>query len=296
MKLYLDFETQEQIDEQYDLESVLDMETYGRWFDEHSGRARAELRCELDIPFGPTRDETLDVFPAENPDAPVVIFIHGGWWRALSSKVFSFAARGLQANGATVVVTNYSLAPKVSVSEITRQSRAAVAWTYENIARYNGNPERIHVAGHSAGGHQVGMLAVTDWAAEYRLPADVIKSGTPISGLFDLRPFRYSFLQPKLLLTHEVILRESPLFHVPESGWLPPLLLTLGGDESADFHRQTRTFGEAWRAAGGTAETLDQPGRDHITAITDLNDPDSELVRRILELTKTDTAGSPAAG
>lgn len=284
MRLYRDFRTQEQLDAEYDLESVLDMPSYAKWFDERSSAARRELHCELDVPFGPTVDETLDIFPADTPAAPVVVFIHGGWWRSLDSKVFSFAAQGLHARGVTVVVTNYSLAPKVSISEITRQSRAAIAWVHGNIPTYNGDPDRIHVVGHSAGGHQVGMLAITDWAGEYRLPADVIKAGVPVSGLFDLRPFFYSWLQPKLLLTHEQIQRESPLFHVAEAPLLPRLVLTLGAEESEEFYRQSEAFALEWEGSGGQVEWLAQPRRDHITAITGLDNPHSDLTDRILAL------------
>ena len=180
-------------------------------------------------------------------------------------------------------MTNYSLCPKVSVTEITRQSRAAMAWLHQHIAGYNGDPNRIFVAGHSAGGHQVAMLALTDWPGEYGLPADLIKGGIPISGLFDLRPFRYSWLQPKLLLTHEVIEQQSPLFHIPPQGPLPPMLVTLGGDESAEFHRQSAVFVDAWRASGADARTFDQPGKDHITAIAGFEDGDSPLCRAVIE-------------
>ncbi|MDQ3945675.1 MAG: LysR family transcriptional regulator [Actinomycetota bacterium] len=112
---------------------------------------------------------------------------------------------------------------------------------------------------------------------------EAIKGGMPISGLFDLRPFRYSWLQPKLLLTHEVIEQQSPLFHIPRQGSLPPMLVTLGGDESAEFHRQSAAFVEAWRASGADARTFDQPGKDHITAIAGFEDPESELCHAVID-------------
>lgn len=281
MKLYRQFETQEAIDNEYNIElAVGDMRPYVDWFVNGSARARAELDCELDIRFGPTRDETLDVFPAPRPGAPVLLFIHGGYWRALSSKEFSLVARGPVAHGATVVVMNYALCPKVSLAEITRQSRAAVAWIVANIARYNGDPARLFAAGHSAGGHQVGMLVATDWVGEYDLPADVLKGGIPISALFDLRPFRYSWLQPKILLTHELIEQQSPLFHIPAVA--PPLLITLGGDESAEFHRQSEDYLAAWRARGLVASSFAQPGRNHLTAIAGFEDPASALCAAVM--------------
>ncbi|MCC6710037.1 MAG: alpha/beta hydrolase [Gammaproteobacteria bacterium] len=261
------------------------MRPYVEWFVGGSAKARAEFDCVLDVPFGPTRDETLDIFPAKSPNAPVLLFVHGGYWRILSSKEFSLVARGPVAHDVTVVVSNYSLCPKVSLAEITRQSRATVAWIANNIARYNGDASRLFVAGHSAGGHQVGMLAATDWVGEYGLPADVIKGGIPISGLFDLRPFRHSWLQPKLQLDADLIERQSPLFHIPEHA-APPLLVTLGGDESSEFHRQSADYVAAWRARGHRAEEFAQPGKNHLTAIGGFEDKDSDLCRAVMEFIK----------
>ena len=93
MKLYRDFMTQEEIDREYDIESALDMGPYIKWLVEGSAQARADLECHLDVRFGPTLDETVDIFPARSPDAPVLVFIHGGWWRLLSSKEVSLVAR-----------------------------------------------------------------------------------------------------------------------------------------------------------------------------------------------------------
>jgi arylformamidase len=283
MHLYRSFTKQEEIDSEYDLESALNMGPYIEWLLKNSAQTRADLKCQLDQRLGPTLDETVDVYPAARPGAPILVFIHGGWWRFGTSKEFSLVARGPVAHGVTVVVTNYSLCPKVSVAEITRQSRAAIAWVHQHAKLFNGDADRIFVAGHSAGGHQVGMLAITDWEGEYGLPANIIKGGIPISGLFDLRPFRYSWLQPKLLLTHEVIEQQSPLFHIPEDGSGIPMLVTLGGDESAEFHRQSAEFIERWRASGAKAKLFDQPGKDHITAIAGFEDPQSPLCRAVLD-------------
>ena len=168
---------------------------------ESARSARRDLAHERQIHYGPTVDEFIDIFPSETPNSPVLVFIHGGWWRAMLSSDFHMVARGPVSLGMTVVMVNYSHCPKVSISEITRQNRAALAWTYHNISRFNGDPEAIFVSGHSAGGHQVGMLSVTDWVGAYGLPSDVIKGGIPISGLFDLRPFRYSCSRSYFSLT-----------------------------------------------------------------------------------------------
>ncbi|WP_447980916.1 MULTISPECIES: alpha/beta hydrolase [Pseudomonadota] len=283
MKLYREFTSQDEIDFQYNCEAALDMPPILDWIAQNSVRVRNELTCHLDQRFGPTIEETLDVFPAGRPDAPIIVFIHGGWWRAGTSKEWAFIVRGLAVHGFTVILTNYTLCPKVSITEITRQSRAALAWIYHNSEHFNGDKNRIYVAGHSAGGHQVGMLALTDWQRDYELPADLVKGGIPISGLFDLRPFRYSWLQPKIQLDYDTIVKQSPLFHVPTDTTSFPLLLTVGGDESPDFQRQSAEFADAWRTGGASVRHLAQPGTNHFTVLQGFEDPRNPLCMAVAE-------------
>lgn len=288
MKLYREFETQEAIDAEYNVETMVgDLTPYFELFVGGSERARRELDCALDLRFGPTLEETLDIFPAAAPGAPVVVFVHGGYWRRLSSKEFSLVAQGLVPHGFTVVVTNYSLCPKVTIPEITRQTRAAVAWLHAHVADYHGDPTKLVVCGHSAGGQQVGMLAATDWEGEYGLPADCIRAGVPISGVFDLRPLRYSWLQPKILLTHEVIERESPAFHVPAGGW--PMLVMVGGAESAEFRRQSAEYAAALHANGTPATLHEAPDLNHFTVIEALADPASGFSAAIADFVRRET-------
>jgi len=295
--LYRNFSTQEEIDREYNVEAAApDFAAVARFFIDGSAQARADLDGALDQRFGPTLAEYVDIFPAASPGAPVLVFIHGGYWRLLSAKEFSLVARGPVARGCTVVVTNYALCPEVSIEEITRQSRAAIAWVHRNIARFNGDPERIVVAGHSAGGHQVARLAQTDWPGAYGLPRDIVKGGIPISGLFDLRPFPYSWLAPKLRLDQHTVISESPVFDLPKAA--PPMLFTVGGDESREFVRQSREFLEVWRAAGLDGRWLDQPGRDHFTAIegychaaSTLTDATMDFIAEVAPAIRGATAG-----
>jgi arylformamidase len=154
MMLYRQFATQEEIDKEYDVEkSVSDFQRYAEFNINESKKARDELECLLDVPFGSTVEETLDIFPAQDPDAPILVFIHGGYWHSNSSEEFSWVARGPVALGFTVVITNYALCPKITLPEITRQSRAAIAWVQCSSKTFSGSRRRIYVAGHSAGGH-----------------------------------------------------------------------------------------------------------------------------------------------
>lgn len=282
MRLYRNFTSQDEIDLEYNIAlNVADREHWIEWYARESAKVRDELDCMLDVRFGPTVDETIDIFPARKPGAPVLVFVHGGYWVMFGNKDFSLVARGLVSRDVTVVVTNYSLCPGVTINEITRQNRAVIAWLYGERARFNADISRIFVAGHSAGGQQVAMLGQTDWQGEYGLPNDIIKGGIPISGIFDLHPLRYSYLQPKLLLTHEIILNESPYLNIPSSG--PPLLVTFGKDETKEFHRQSTDFLQAWHANGLQGELLVQEGKHHFSAIEGLTDGNSSLCNAVID-------------
>ncbi|MCA8967213.1 MAG: alpha/beta hydrolase [Gammaproteobacteria bacterium] len=280
--LYRDFASQDDIDAQYNIErQVPDARRWLEFFVEASARTRSALACELDLAFGPTLAETLDIFPAARPDAPVVVFVHGGYWRRLSAKEFSFVAAGPVARGYTVVVTNYALCPAVSIGEITRQSRAALAWLYRHVQDFGGDPERIVVSGHSAGGHQVARLLATDWLGEYGLPPDLVKGGYAISGLFDLRPLRYSWLQPMIQLDGDTVLRESPQLQLPRTA--APLIAAVGGGESEEFHRQSRDYVAACQAVGLGAEYQVLGDCHHFNVIESLGEADGPLTDALCE-------------
>ncbi len=268
------------IDVQYDPERLAGSRApYIDWYTRESALARARLGCRLDVPFGPSEAETLDLFPSSTPGSPVLLFIHGGYWRALSSKEFSFVANGLVPGGITVAVMNYGLCPAVSISTITEQSRAAVTWLAANASQYSGDPRRIFVAGHSAGAQQVGML-LSDWGThETGATAALIRGGIAISGIFDLRPLQRSWLQPTLQLTDVLAAEQSPLLRIPRQA--PPLLVSVGSAESAAFREQSRHYLEAWRAAGLDGDDFAQPGLNHFETIKGFADPASPLSRAV---------------
>ena len=273
--LYRNFATQEELDEQYDPErTVSNAGFYADLYERESDLLRSERDHELRVPFGPTLAEHLDIYPAGD-NAPVLVYVHGGYWRARTSREFGFVARGPGSRGVATVVPNYALCPDVTIDEIVRQTRAALAWTYKNAATFGGDPDRIHVAGHSAGGHLVAMLLATDWDTDYGLPSGVIKGATVISGLFDLAPFPYTFLQPKLQLTWDQVQRNSPILHIPDSA--PPLLVAYGGDETDEFKRQSEDLLGAWTAKGLRGERLVLPGKNHYDVIDGFLDAGSPL-------------------
>jgi arylformamidase len=284
--LYREFTSQAQIDAQYNVAlTVSDAPAHLRYYVERSRLARETLPSHLDVAFGPTLDETLDIFPstpgAPGRGAPVFVFIHGGYWRAFTSKEFSFVALGLHALGITTAVVNYSLCPKVSIDEITRQVRAAVAWVLRNIGQYGGDPLRVAVGGHSAGGHLSAMCLQSEWSDEYGLPADPLAAAVLISGIYDVQPLRYSYLQPQIQLDDGVIRRNSPLFGARPC--TTPTLITWGDQEPTEFARQATSMHEVSRALGNDTELFPQTDANHFSAIHGFQDPTSSLCRWLAE-------------
>jgi arylformamidase len=278
---YRDFRDQAELDAEYDVErSVGDFAPYRRLFATTSEQALSKLKPHLAIPYGPTRSEHLDVYPASQSQAPVLIYFHGGYWRMLSSAEFAFAALGPVASGMTVVNVNYALCPHVSMDEIVRQARAAVAWTYKSIATYGGDAGRIFVGGHSAGAHLAAMCLLTRWPEAYGLPDDMIRGGILVGGLYDLRPLPFTFVQPQLQLDLAQAMRNSPLLRLRlvSTG---PILIAYGEHETREFRRQSEDFSSAWRSCGNRAELLVQHGADHFSSVLQMAKPESVLNRAI---------------
>lgn len=291
MKLYRDFETQAELDAEYDVHNLVpEFPQIVQLLLDKSAEARASLPHTASVPYGPTRDETLDIFPARLDDgraAPLFVFFHGGYWRMLTAKEFNFVALGLARAGITVVIPTHSLCPKVTIDEITRQARAAVAWSARHARELGADPARLFVGGHSAGAHLTLMSLLTNWRDEYGLDTP-IAGGVPISGLYDLRPLPFSCVGPSLQLTAAQILRNSPmLLELPSEA--PPLLASYGEGETAEFRRQTEDMLRRWRQRGLVADVLQQAGRNHFTAITDLMHAESPLTRAIARFMGRDT-------
>ena len=242
-----------------------------------SARIRAELPMRFDVPYGRHHAERLDVFPAAGAaPAPIHVFIHGGYWHRLDKADFSFVARAFPE--AVTVVVNYALVPSVDLDELVRQVRSSIAWVHANARTFGGDPARITVSGHSAGGHLVAMLLATEWS-QFGAPADVVKAGCAISGLFDLEPIRLCYLNDVLALSPESSQRNSPVRLKPNSR--VPLVLALGADEGPEYHRQTNALAAAWRAHGTPISIIDAAAHDHFSIICELEQPGTALARAI---------------
>jgi arylformamidase len=274
---------------------VANVAEYLAWYPGESARTRETLPTRLDLRYGPRAGETLDVFlPGGNGPWPVHVFVHGGYWRSLDKQDFSFVARAFQPAGVLVAVVNYALIPTVEMDELVRQVRASVAWLHRNVAALGGDPARLTVSGHSAGGHLAAMLMSTDWGRFAGLPADVVRAACGISGLYDLEPIRLCYVNETLGLTPETARRNSPVHLVPQSAGR--LLLAVGAKEGDEYHRQTETLAAAWRRRGLAVEIMDMDGHDHFSIVTELGSPGTPLGRAILRQSGVPPAGrEPAA-
>lgn len=255
---------------------------FARW-ERESAAARAALPCHVDLAYGDGPGETLDVFPAARPGAPVLVFIHGGWWRSLDKSQHSFVAPGFVREGAMVVLPNYALSPSVTVERIALQMVQALAWTWRHAARHGGDPARITLVGHSAGGHLATMLLACDWrAVAPDLPADLVRRALSISGLYELEPVRRTrFLKADLRLTPAAVARLSPARFAAPAG--RTLYAAAGALESEEFLRHNRLIQAAWGPATvPVCETV--AGFNHLDIVQSLAEADGALHARAWQL------------
>lgn len=280
------------LDRQYNNRALVPAhgEHFAHWAAE-SLRARGQRGAVLDLAYGHGPGETLDLFlPERRPDqalAPVMVFIHGGYWRSLDKSEHSFIAPPFVQQGAVVVVPNYALCPAVTIPDIVLQMVRALAWVWRHIATHGGDPDRISVVGHSAGGHLAAMLLSCLWPqVGENLPAQLVKNALSISGVFDLEPLRHTpFLRDSLRLTADQVKKASPC-RLPApvlSGGRGSLFSVAGGDESEEFLRQNQLIRQAWgEAVVPVCEAL--PGLNHFSVLEALVQPGHRLQQLALEL------------
>ena len=259
------------------------MDYLQRWA-EDSARVRASQPCVLDVAYGTGAGESLDIFPAARtaPEGvPVLVFIHGGYWRALDKSDHSFIAPPFTQAGFCVVVVNYALCPgtpeaPVTIPHILRQMEKALAWVAHHIASHGGDPKRITVAGHSAGGHLAAMLLTSVWPLIANgLPDGLVRNALSISGIHDLEPIMYTpMYQSALNLTEQQVLQYSPARLLePATG---TLYCAVGADESPEFLRQNQLMQDAW-GSHFVPRSVSLPGLHHFSIVDALAKPGHDL-------------------
>lgn len=268
------------------------VDIFARWARD-SRAVREHRQALIDLAYGESPGERLDLFPVPGRrDAPLVAFIHGGYWQSLDKSDFSYLAPALLDEGIAFASLNYDLAPKATIAAMVGQIRAAIAWLHRHAEAYGIDRDRLFIAGHSAGGHLAVMTLGRDWPEAQGLPADVVKGGLSVSGIYDLEPLRLSYHQPVLRLDPEDVAALSPCRALPRAAG--PLLLAVGGAETEEYLRQQAEFAESWRAAGHTATVVDLPERHHFSAIDAMSDPGHALFAALREMVRADT-GTAAA-
>lgn len=271
-KIYLDYD-QSQLDAQYDQSTLVpDLSAYQARWSARTKDAKAKFRCLERIAYGDHADEWLDVYRPDGSGsaAPVVVFFHGGAWRAQQIGSTGNAAEAYAGKGAVFVAVNFSVAPDADLDVMVRQSRAATAFAAKHATDWGGDPKRLFVLGHSSGAHQASNVAVTDWAA-FGLPSDTVKGLGVTSGPYDLEPVILSKRNTYLHLDRGGVDRNSAAKHLRAD--LPPALVAWGGKELAEFQRQGTAFAEAWEDATGSVSRLFFAGNNHFDQYDEIANP-----------------------
>ena len=251
-----------------------------------SDAVRARLGTPRRLAYGPTDIERLDVYATSRPNAPVMVFLHGGAWRGGDARSQAFAAETFVRAGAHWVVPDFATVMEVGLDGMVAQVRRAVAWVAQHAASFGGDPERIYVGGHSSGGHLAGNVLVTDWAKDHALPPDVVKGGLCVSGMYDLKAVRLSARSSYVKFDDRIEHELSPIRHLARL--TAPVVVAYAEHDSPEFQRQSREFADALRATGKLQRLLVGAGLNHFEIPETLANADGWLgrtARRLMGLT-----------
>jgi arylformamidase len=247
---------------------------------------RERLGAPKRLAYGPTAIEALDLYPTKAANAPINIFVHGGGWRSGMAKGNAHQAEMLVNAGAHHAVLDFNNVIETGGSLLTMadQIRRGVAWIYNNARSFGGDPERLHISGHSSGGHWIGVLLTTDWQKDFGLPPTLIKGGVAGSGMFDLKPVRLSARSNYVKFTDETEAMLSAQRHIDRLA--APVALVYGTAETPEFQRQSRDFAGAIKAAGKAVTLSVMEGYNHFEVWEQLANPYSLFGRAVLEQMK----------
>lgn len=233
--------------------------------------------------YGESPDDTLEVHAAEGAARPIHIFVHGGAWFTGSAREYAFLAETFVNAGAHFVAVNHSSVEDTDgrLEPLADQIRRAIRWIYRNAGKFDGDPEEIYLSGHSSGAHLAGVALATDWAGRYDLPADLLKGGICISGMFDLEPVSLSSRRDYVAFSEDTVSALSPQRHIENLE--APLLIAVGSLEGPEFRRQSREFAAAVREKGKPVELIIAEHYNHFEILETLANPYGILGRAALE-------------
>lgn len=269
----------DELDRQYNARgTVADVDVFLKEYRDTSAPMYRQLPCMRDVAYGPSPDERLDLFPVPGKsDAPLFVFIHGGYWRALAKEDSVFMAKSFTERGIAVASLNYGLSPAVRLEEIVAQCRRGLAWLYHHGGRHGVDVGRIVVGGSSAGGHLGAMLLAPGWQAEHGLPAQVGQGGALISGLFDLAPVQQTRPNQWLQLDEAEAKALSPIHALPPAG--TRLLIAAAEADTDEFKRQSTQYAEACRSHGCSVQAMEIAGRNHFDVIMEWMNPEAPMTK-----------------
>ncbi|CAO3456354.1 MULTISPECIES: alpha/beta hydrolase [Azospirillum] len=284
MNIYRSF-TQDQLDLEYNVRAGIPdhLDIFDRWKND-SEKFRQSANLHENLRYGADAAQSIDLFCSAGENAPIVVFIHGGYWQSLDKSDFSYIAKSYIEDGFNFAAVNYRLAPSVSMANIVSDVQNALLWLYRNAQTYRCDPGRIYVTGSSAGGHLTAMMMSTDWRS-LSAPSDLVKGGCALSGLYDLEPIRLCYLNEKVRLDQNSAREFSPILRVPAAA--APLLISVGGGESSEFHRQQAVYVQAWREAGLTVQEIEQTDGHHFDMCDRLGDRREPLYQAVVGLIRS---------
>ncbi len=277
--VYLDYDADTLFAEYDNRGKVPDFETYIADFNARSDHLRAEAgNGRIDLTYGDGPRDRFDLFLPDARNPPLHVFIHGGYWQWNDKETYAFLARPFLEAGIGFANLEYSLCPEVTPAKILDQVRRAIAHLWAHGVELGYDRDRLQVSGHSAGGHLTGAVMTTDWPAfAPDLPADILKSAMPISGIFDLEPIRYTPIGDPLGLDAAGAAALSPMFQLPRAR--ARTVIALGSLEGREFHRQAEAFAVHCRNHGADTRICSVPGGHHFSVLESLADPDGQLFR-----------------
>jgi arylformamidase len=225
------------------------------------------------VAYGPSEIEKLDIYKTKGSNAPINVYIHGGAWRNGQARDFAFPAEVFVNAGAHFVVVDFVQVQDTggNLMPMVEQVRRAVAWVYKNAKGFGGDPHRIFITGHSSGAHLSGCALVTDWQKDFAVPANIIKGGLLLSGMYDLKPVRLSKRSQYVNFTDEIEQALSSQRHLDKL--TAPIIVAYGTQETPEFQRQSRDFAAVAKAAGKAVELIVGEGLNHFEMQETLGNP-----------------------
>jgi arylformamidase len=279
--------------DQIELDAAYDQSVYAplmgqilKRYASSSNEMRARVGAPKRLAYGPTPVEALDLYPAKMPNAPIFVFIHGGAWRGGEAKDFGFPAELFVNASANYIALDFIAVGAASgdISVMADQVRRGIAWTYKNAASFGGDPNQLYIGGHSSGGHLCGVALVTDWQKDFGLPADMVKGGLCMSGMYDMKPVRLSKRSSYIKFTDAMEQVMSSQRQIDKLR--TPIIVTYGTNETPEFQRQSRDFAAAVKAAGKPVELIQARNYNHFEMCETLGNPYGPNGRAALRLMK----------